>query len=69
MRNKFISFSRVHLQLLPKSVNAACPLSVRIFAYSLAEKAPNVTITFSNGQLCILKCIDCNSYCHTFASA
>ena len=69
MRYNFIGFSRVHLQLLPKSVNAACSLSVRIFAYSLAEKCLDVTITISNGQLCILKCIECKSYCYMFAPA
>ena len=56
----------MHLQLHQNRVNAAGPFSVRIFVYSLAEKCPDVTITISNGQLCILKCIDCKSYCHTF---
>ena len=66
MHDNFTASSWVHLQLHQNRVNAAGPFSVRIFVYSLAEKCPDVTITISNGQLCILKCIDCKSYCHTF---
>ena len=57
----------MHLQPHQNPVNAASSFSVRIFAYSLAEKQPNVTITISSVQLRTRKRFICKSYCIDFA--